>query len=98
MAGTIMKVAVKYCGGCDPTYDRVELVQLIKNAAGNSIEWVPVDEEDQEAILLVCGCLTACPEEELRHQPCVSVRCDGLSPEDVVAQILEKGQTDANQD
>ncbi|MBI5247972.1 MAG: hypothetical protein HY912_00625 [Desulfomonile tiedjei] len=91
-------MAVKYCGGCDPIYDRVELVQRIKSEAGESIEWLTLDEQGYEAILVVCGCLKACPEDELRHLSPLSLKYDGLSPERVVAQLLEKGRTDANQD
>lgn len=92
------KIAVKFCGGCDPAYDRVELVQRIKEEAGDLIEWLTLDEQGHEAVLLVCGCLKACPEDELRHGSVVLLKHDGLSPQRVVAQLLEGGQTDANQD
>jgi len=94
-----MRVAIKFCGGCDPAYDRVEYFQRIKLAAGDVIEWLSPDEQGCEAVLLICGCLKACPEEELQEiSPLVVVQHDGLSPETVVAQLLGKGQTDAHQD
>jgi len=94
-----MKVAIKFCGGCDPAYDRMELFRRIKAEAGCSIEWLSADEQGCEAVLLVCGCLRACPEDELRHVPAlVSLKQDGICPECVVTQLLEKGQIDANQD
>ncbi len=92
-----MKVAIKYCGGCDPIYDRVEFVHRIKEEAGDSIEWVSLEKEGYDAILLVCGCLKACPESELKHFSPLSLKYNGLSPERVVAQLLKKGQTNANQ-
>lgn len=91
------KIAVKYCGGCDPTYDRVELVQRIKREAGDRIEWVTPEAQGYEAVLLVCGCLKACPEDELRQGSVLPLK-HGLSPQRVVAQLLEGGQTDADQD
>ncbi|MBM3299387.1 MAG: hypothetical protein FJY85_05490 [Deltaproteobacteria bacterium] len=94
-----MKAAIKFCGGCDPAYDRVELFERMKAAAGGSIEWVRVEEQGHEAVLLVSGCLRACPEEELGHVTrLISLKHDGLSPESVVAQLLGKGQTDENND
>ncbi len=94
-----MKVAIKFCGGCDPAYDRVEFFQRIKLAAANFIEWLNPDEPGCEAVLLICGCLKACPEEELKGTSrLVVVQRDELSPESVVAQLLGKGQTDAHQD
>ncbi len=94
-----MKVALKFCGGCDPAYDRMEAFQRIRSEAGDSIEWVDVEDRGYEAVLLVCGCPTACPDGELREAPrLVTLKHEGLSPERVVAQLLGKGQTDANQD
>ena len=94
-----MRVAIKFCGGCDPAYDRVEFLQRIKASAGGLIEWVNPEEHGFDAVLLICGCQKACPEDELRQvSPVVSLNTDGLSPECVVAQLLEKGQTDAHQD
>ena len=95
----MMRVAVKFCGGCDPAYDRVEFFQRIKVAAGDRIQWQRLDEHGFDAVLLICGCFTACPEDELRQvSALVSVKHDGLSAECVVAQLLKKGQTDADQD
>jgi len=94
-----MKVAIKFCGGCDPTYDRVEVYRRIKLLAGHSIEWLGLEKQGYEAVLLVCGCLRACPESELQNvSRLVSIKHSGLSPESVVAQLLGKGQNDANQD
>ena len=42
----IKKVALKYCGGCNPGFDRVAYVEKIKSAAGPDIEWVTLDDEE----------------------------------------------------
>ena len=54
-------MALKYCGGCNPGFDRVAYVDKIKSAAGPDIEWVTLEEEGFDAVLLVSGCETACP-------------------------------------
>ena len=94
-----MKVAINFCGGCDPAYDRVEVFQQIKSLAGASIEWLRVEEEGYQVVLLICGCPRACPSDELPHiAGLVSVTNNELSPAHVVDQLLRKGQTDADQD
>ncbi len=94
-----MKVALKFCGGCDPAYDRVQFFRRIMSEAGDSIEWLTIEARGYEAVLLVCGCLKACPEDGLQNIPgLVALHHDGLSPAYVVDQLLRKGQTDANQD
>jgi len=94
-----MKVAIKFCGGCNPEFDRVEIFHRIKASAGDSIEWLQLDQKDYKAILLICGCPTACPEEDLQQiSRVVSIKNNGLPPERVVAQILGRGHADANQD
>lgn len=95
-----MRVAIKFCGGCDPSFDRVEFFRGIKNAAGDSIEWLAdVEPDGSQTVLMVCGCEKACPVEGLRHLPgLVTITSNGLSAESVVAQILGKGQIDADPD
>ena len=57
-----MKVGVKYCGDCNPRYDRVAEVYKLKeefpdaafvNASGNP---------DCDIVLVVCGCPAACAD------------------------------------
>jgi hypothetical protein len=57
-----MKVGIKYCGGCNPEYDRVEVVGRIKNELGGILEIVPHDVPELEIILVVQGCKTACAD------------------------------------
>jgi hypothetical protein len=77
----------------------VEVFQRITAAAGDTIEWLRIEQQGYEAILLVCGCNRACPEDDLQHiSRVVTIKHNGLSPERVVAQILGKGHADANQD
>ncbi len=87
-----MKVAIKFCGGCNPTYDRMEVFQLIQSLAGGSVEWLSMEDQSYEAVLLICGCASGCVEEELQHIPrLVCVRHNELCLEPVVAQLLGKG-------
>jgi hypothetical protein len=92
----IKRVALKYCGGCNPGFDRVAYVEKIKSAAGLNIEWVTLDEEGFDTVLLVSGCDTACPRRSIDLSPyrqTVTVRDDKASPEDLVKILLESEAT-----
>ena len=94
-----MKVAIKFCGGCDPAYDRVSFFDRIRSVAGDRIRWVRPGEDEHEATLLICGCPRACPEQELPAVGhLITLKTDQPPPERVVTQLLEKGDTDADQD
>jgi hypothetical protein len=95
----IKKVALKYCGGCNPSFDRVAYVEKIRSAAGPEIEWVTLDCEGFDAVLLVAGCDTACPGRTLdfsRFKRTVFVKNDKISPKDLVRILLESEE--ANED
>lgn len=86
------RVSLKYCGGCNPGFDRVEYVQQVQAAAGESITWVTLDDEDVNTVLLVSGCDTACPERdgELSPYRIVSITDDHAALEQIVATLLRE--------
>lgn len=55
-----IKVGVKYCGGCNPKYDRVELVEGIRKRLDGRADFVVADSENVDLILAIEGCETAC--------------------------------------
>ena len=55
-----VKMGLRYCGGCNPRYDRVALVkQLQQSLPGIRFELADADAE-HAAVLLVCGCSAQC--------------------------------------
>lgn len=54
-----MRVALKYCGGCNPVYDRAALAEKLRAEAG--LEWAKPGE-DVEHTVVVCGCERTCAE------------------------------------
>ena len=56
-----MKRAVKYCGGCNPRYDRVALVQALEKAFGETLSPVRPGEQYDE-LYVVCGCTARCAD------------------------------------
>ena len=58
----MLKVAIKYCGGCNPGYDRVALADFIKNSLHGRVDFVALDSEIVDLILAVEGCKTCCAD------------------------------------
>ena len=55
-----VKVGLRYCGGCNPRYDRVALVkELQQSLPGIRFELADADA-DHAAVVLVCGCTAQC--------------------------------------
>lgn len=57
-----VKVGLKYCGGCNPEYDRVSLVKHIQESLQGKVEFVKPESEGVRLILAVEGCSTACAD------------------------------------
>lgn len=58
----MLKIGIKYCGGCNPYYDRVALVRRIEGRLQGKVEFVSPDKDSVELVLAVEGCKTACAD------------------------------------
>ena len=58
----MLKVGIKYCGGCNPYYDRVALVKQIESRLQGKVEFVSTENGYVDVILAVEGCKTACAD------------------------------------
>ena len=86
------RIALKYCGGCNPGFDRVEFFNRIRAAAKDSVEWVTLDDENFDAVLMISGCDTACPEESLdlsAYDRILFIRDDKSDPQEVIESLLK---------
>lgn len=58
-----MRAAVKYCGGCNPRYDRVGFRHRLEAAFSERVDFVNASEEGPfDLVLVVCGCTAACAD------------------------------------
>ncbi len=55
-----IKIGVKYCGGCNPIYDRVASVEFLEEALTDEAQLVSYQDGDADYIIVVTGCGTAC--------------------------------------
>lgn len=79
--GSIFRLAVKYCGGCNPLIERVEVSRKIREdlTGAGWVSW----EEESDLLVVINGCPTACAEmEEIRKntKAILVIHPGGLSP------------------
>ncbi|MGK0466098.1 MAG: hypothetical protein ACJAX4_001383 [Clostridium sp.] len=58
-----MNIGIKYCGGCNPRYDRADLVSRLKKHIGeaHSIE-TSKQEIIYDIVVVLSGCTSACAQ------------------------------------
>ncbi|MBU3190948.1 hypothetical protein K9O30_17240 [Clostridium bowmanii] len=60
-----MKIGIKYCGGCNPTYDRTDVASRLKKHSGfnHNIE-LAKQGTIYDVIVIICGCICACADHQ----------------------------------
>ena len=56
-----MKSGVKYCGGCNPRYDRVALVHQLEERIGETLTSAEAEVVYDE-LYVICGCSARCAD------------------------------------
>ena len=74
-----MKRAVKYCGGCNPRYDRVGLVKKLEEKIG-VILTSPQPDCIYDELYVVCGCSACCADISLYKAKKVVFICNSNLP------------------
>lgn len=60
---TKKRIGIKYCGGCNPTYERVQMIQKVQSLMEDRFFFLPHDQQDLDLLLLMNGCPRACADE-----------------------------------
>ncbi len=74
------RLAIKFCGGCNPAYERGEVAQMIKKELAGVIWESP--EAEVDLLIMINGCNAACSqrtEVEDRGRFCLAVGADDIS-------------------
>jgi hypothetical protein len=68
-------VGIKYCGGCNPNYERVKMVQRVQSLMSDRFLFRRHDQQDLDLLVLMNGCPRACAEKDLTQTeiPCRSI-------------------------
>ncbi len=86
-----LDIGIKYCGGCNPRYDRLEFVsQLKRNAPHHNYSLYMGNPSDVN--IVVCGCKRACANLENKDATNGIVIDDDSTIESIIEaiQIVEK--------
>jgi hypothetical protein len=62
---TKKKIGIKYCGGCNPAYERVEMIERIQFRFNDRFFFLRHDEPHIDVLILMSGCHRACAGENL---------------------------------
>jgi len=85
-----LMVGIKFCGGCNPRYDRVKALENIKRQF-SEIDFVLANEHDCYYILLViCGCKSACANIEPYKRNFTIIIDEARLLDHVLHQLMEK--------
>jgi len=57
-----MKIGLKFCGGCNPAYDRLRLAGRLQERFGDRVEWVSPESREADLIVVIAGCPVSCVE------------------------------------
>lgn len=81
-----MRIGIKYCGGCNPRYDRRELSQKIISRF-NEVDFLAAQEnKDYDAVIIICGCTSACAA----HKNLKTKEKIFIKSEDELDKVMEK--------
>lgn len=58
-----MTIYVKYCGGCNPRFDRAALLAQMESAVPK-MEVTHNSQQRADAAVIICGCSAACTSRE----------------------------------
>jgi len=60
------KIALKYCGTCNPYIDVTRIARHLFNVIKekDELKLVPISEKDISIIVILCGCFRACGNKE----------------------------------
>ena len=59
---SLLRIGIKFCGGCNPEFDRGLMANRIAETLKGKAKVVPLEEGEVEAVIAVEGCPTACAD------------------------------------
>ena len=58
------RIGIKYCGGCNPTFNRVAFIMDLAASLDVAVQWVSFEDEDIPLLFIVNGCEIACVDSK----------------------------------
>ncbi|MGN1030727.1 MAG: hypothetical protein ACI4PQ_03920 [Butyricicoccaceae bacterium] len=86
----MLRCTVKFCGGCNPKYERGDAYAAIRSALSDVAEFsLPRDGEQYDALLIITGC-TACEYDYAEIAAAHRIRCTGSADVPAAIQALRQ--------
>lgn len=90
-----MLVGVKFCGGCNPRYDRGKALETIKKQTGGAAEFVIAEEgAEYDYLLVIGGCTNCCASYSQYKAGIKTIRMWDESHIERIVQELIDGRND----
>jgi hypothetical protein len=90
----VLRLGLKYCGGCNPSFDRVALVRTLAARLIGLVRLVPFDDPSAGHVLIVAGCRSACVDLAPFDGRWVHLLCDAADLERLIGEFtfIAKGR------
>ncbi len=85
----MLKVGIKYCGGCNPYYDRVAIVKRIADRLAGRVEIVALDHDQIDLVVAVEGCSTACADLNSSKARAIRIITQPEDADEFIQEILD---------
>ncbi|MCX7982721.1 MAG: hypothetical protein N2572_07425 [Syntrophales bacterium] len=85
-------LAVKFCGGCNPTYERGMFFEDLKTKLEDKFDFVPHDHPTPDGMIIICGCDRVCPIKQYNpcHYKSFTVIRRATASEEAAAEIIKQ--------
>jgi hypothetical protein len=58
-----MRYGIKFCGGCNPRYERSRALKQIQDSLSASVDFeIAKEDASYDGLLVISGCSNCCPE------------------------------------
>jgi len=57
-----LKIGLKYCGGCNPNYDRGSMAEKIRRELNDLANFVTIIDDTVDRVLSIQGCDVSCAD------------------------------------
>jgi hypothetical protein len=71
------KIGIRYCGGCNPTYDRMQMVRQLKSRYLNRFCFLLPKRKKLDGLLFINGCPSSCAAKDANPEGPVSFSMTG---------------------
>ena len=89
-----MTIGVKYCGGCNPRYDRTKIVSALRREFGGHSIVIPAREgETYDVVAVVCGCGRRCAEHQNLRARCGKAVLSSERDYELLCSLIRKYET-----